>query len=139
MQMADRVRVMDYYYIGVPDRPGEGARILSHLRNAGVYMTVIQAFPSGRRAQIDFMPSNAAAFKAAARKAGWKVTGPKKAFVIDGNDRTGALVRYFEKLGKAKINVTAASALAAGAGRFGAVLWVKARDVKRAATALGAK
>lgn len=136
--MADQVRVLDYFYVMVPDKPGEGARVLGHLRDAGVYQSVIQAFPSGRRAQINFFPSDAAAFKAAARKAGWKVTGPKKAIVIDGADRTGALVDYFDKLGKAKINVTAASALAAGAGRFGAVLWVKPRDVGRAAKALGA-
>ena len=44
---------------------------------------------------------------------------------------------YFAKLGDAKINVTANSAIAAGAGRFGAILWVKPRDVKRAAKVLG--
>lgn len=137
--MADRVRMLDYFYIVTPDKPGEGARVLTHLRDAGVYLTAIQAFPSGRRAQIDFMPSNVAAFKAAARKAGWKVVGPKKAFAIEGPDRTGAMVNHFAKLGKAKINVTAASALAAGAGRFGAVVWVKPRDVRRAARVLGAR
>lgn len=136
--MADRVRVMDYFYVGVPDKPGVGASVLGQLKEAGAHQTVIHSFPTGRRAQIDFFPSDPATFKAAARKAGWKVAGPKKAFVIEGADRTGALVRYFDKLGKAKINVTAASALTAGAGRFGAVLWVKQRDVRRAAKVLGA-
>ena len=51
--------------------------------------------------------------------------------------RVGALADWFAALGGAKINVTAVSAITAGAGRFGAVLWVKARDVKRAAKALG--
>lgn len=32
---------------------------------------------------------------------------------------------------------TATTAIVAGAGRFGAILWVKPRDVKRAAKALG--
>ena len=137
--MADRVRLVDYFYITASDRPGEGARVLSQLKDAGVYVTAIHAFPSGRRVQIDFMPANAAAFKATARKAGWKVAGPKKVFVIDGPDRTGALMNHFAKLGKAKINVTAASALAAGARWFGAVLWVKPRDVQRAARVLGAR
>jgi len=137
--MADRVRLLDYFYVGIPDKPGEGARVLADLRVAGVHLTAIHAFPSGRRAQVDFVPSDPAAFKAAARKAGWKAAGPKKAFVIDGADRTGALVNYFAKLGKAKINVTAVSALAAGAGRFGAVLWVKQRDITRAARVLGAR
>jgi hypothetical protein len=39
---------------------------------------------------------------------------------------------------RAKINVTAVDAVTAGAGRFGAILWVKQSDVNRAARALGA-
>ena len=42
------------------------------------------------------------------------------------------------KLGAAKINVTAVSAVTAGMGRYGAILWVKPRDVNKAAAALGA-
>ena len=41
-------------------------------------------------------------------------------------------------LGDAKINVTAVDAVCAGAGRYGAILWVAPRDVTRAAKALGA-
>ena len=33
--------------------------------------------------------------------------------------------------------VTAADAVCAGAGRYGAILWVKPRDVKKAAAVLG--
>ncbi len=44
---------------------------------------------------------------------------------------------HFAKLADPRINVTAAIATAAGAGRFGAILWVEPRDVKRAAKALG--
>ena len=47
------------------------------------------------------------------------------------------MVEYFAKLANAKINVTATDALTAGAGRFGAIVWVKARDVNRAAKVLG--
>ena len=42
------------------------------------------------------------------------------------------------KLTGAKINVTAATGVCAGMGRYGAILWVKPRDVKKAAAALGA-
>jgi len=135
--MPDVVRLVDYFYVVMPDKPGEGARALSSLEEAGVNLMILHSFPSGRRAQVDFVPSDPAAFKAAAKKARWKVVGPKKAFLIEGDDRVGALVDYFTRLGAAKINVTAASAVAAGMGRFGAILWVKARDVKRAAKVLG--
>jgi hypothetical protein len=129
--------LVDYFYIGTTDKPGEGARILRHLRGAGVNLIALHAFPAGRRAQIDFVPTSAEAFKAAAKAAKWKVVGPKKAFVIEGEDRLGALADYFARLGDAKVNVTAADAVTAGAGRFGAILWVKPRDVKRAVRALG--
>lgn len=135
--MPDEIRLVDYFYVDVPDKPGEGARVLGHLKAAGVYLLGIHAFPKGRRAQVVFVPADPAAFRAAAKAARWKVVGPKKAFVVTGEDRVGALVDYFAKLGDAKINVTAGDAWAAGAGRFGAVIWVKARDVKRAAKALG--
>ncbi|MBI2561772.1 MAG: hypothetical protein HYW08_05100 [candidate division NC10 bacterium] len=41
------------------------------------------------------------------------------------------------RLGAAKINVTAVDAVCAGADRYGVILWVKPRDVKRAAKAIG--
>ena len=37
----------------------------------------------------------------------------------------------------AKINMTAVTGLAAGQGRFGAILWVSPRDVKKAAKVFG--
>ncbi len=135
--MADAIRLVDYFYIATADKPGEGARILQHLKDAGVNLAVLYAFPAGRRTQVDFVPTSDTAFRAVAKAAKWKVVGPKKALVIEGEDRAGALVDCFARLGEAKINVTAVSAVTAGAGRFGAILWVKPRDVKRAAKALG--
>ncbi len=135
--MPDTILLVDYFYIETPDKPGEGARALGYLKEAGVNLLALHAFPKGRRSQVDFVPSDPAAFKAAAKAAKWKVAGPKKAFIVQGDDRVGAMVEYFAKLANAKINVTATDALTAGAGRFGAIVWVKARDVKRAAKALG--
>jgi hypothetical protein len=136
--MPDTVRVVEYFYAEASDKPGEGARLLSYLSNAGVNLLAFHGFPRGRKAQIDFVPADPAAFKAAAKAARWKVVGPKKALLIEGDDRVGALVDYFDRLAAAKINITATDAVANGAGRFGAILWVKARDVKRAAKTLGA-
>jgi hypothetical protein len=41
------------------------------------------------------------------------------------------------KLSQAKINIIAAHAAVAGAGRYGAILWVKPRDVAKTAKVLG--
>jgi hypothetical protein len=136
--MAETVRRVQYFYITAPDRPGEGARALQTLRDAGVNLLAFSGFPAGRRAQLDFVPEDPAAFRAAARKAGWKLTGPKTGFLVEGDDRTGVMADLLGRLADARINVTASDAVVAGAGRFGAILWVTARDVNRAAKVLGA-
>lgn len=136
--MAETVRVMDYYYVMVPDKPGEGARILGELRIAGVNLVAYSGFPSGRGAQLDFVPVDPAAFKAVAKRNKWKVKGPKRAFLIEGDDRIGACAAVLDRLAAAKINVIAMDGVAAGAGRWGAILWVKPRDVKKAGAVLGA-
>lgn len=136
--MAETVRRVQYFYIMAPDKAGEGARALQVLRDAGVNLLAFSGFPVGKRAQLDFVPVDPEAFRAAARRAKWKVTGPKVAFLIEGDDRTGICAELLGKLAAAKVNVTATDAVVAGAGRFGAIMWVKPRDVNRAAKALGA-
>jgi hypothetical protein len=136
--MADTVQRVEYFYVEVADRPGEGARVLGVLRDAGVGLLAFSGFPRGRRAQVDFVPADSKAFREAVRKVKWAVTGPKRAFLIQGADRTGAVAEIMTKLADAKINVTAVDAVCAGDGRYGAILWVAPRDYNRAAKALGA-
>lgn len=136
--MADRVRKVAYFSMNVPNRPGEGARILAALADAGVNLLAFTGFPAGGKAQIDFIPEKTAAFTAAARKAKIRVSAKKTGFLIQGEDRTGAVARVLGKLAKSRINVTAIDALSAGKGRYGAILWVKPRDVSKASRVLGA-
>jgi hypothetical protein len=135
--MAETVRTADYFYVMVPDKPGEGARVLGELRSAGVNLVAYSGFPSGRGAQLDVVPTDPAAFKAVAKQKKWKVKGPKRAFLIEGDDRVGACADVLGRLAAAKINVTAMDALAGG-GRYAAILWVKPRDVKKTTSVLGA-
>ena len=135
--MSDTVTLVDYYYTMVPDKVGEGARILGALRDAGVNLLAFTGFPEGRAVQLDFVPADAGAFVAAAKAAKVKLSRPKKAFLISGDDRTGAMADVHAKLAAAKVSVTAADAVTAGMGRFGAILWVQPKDVKKAAVALG--
>lgn len=135
--MAETIQRVRYFYTEVSDRPGEGARVLSALKDAGINLLAFSGFPKGRRAQIDFIPADEEAFRAAAKQAKLKLVGPKTGFLIQGEDRVGAVADLLTKLANANVNVTAVDAVAAGAGQYGAILWVKARDVNKAASALG--
>jgi len=136
--MADIMRRIEYYYAVVPNRTGAGAKVFNALKAGSVNLIALNGFPtSTRRAQLDLVPSDRDAFLAAAQKAGIKLVGPKVAFLIQGEDRVGAVADILSKLGQARINVIAMQAIAAGAGRYGAILWVKPRSVGKAAQALG--
>jgi hypothetical protein len=137
--MAETIRRVEYFYVETEQKPGVGARLLDELKAAGVNLLAFSGFPSGRRAQIDFVPEDAQAFRAVARRAKWKLTGPKRAFLIAGDDRPGVVGEILGRLAKAGINVTAIDAVCAGSGRFGALLWVAPRDVTRATKVLGAE
>jgi hypothetical protein len=136
-EMPDTIRVADYFYLTVPDKPGEGARVLNVLKDAGVNLLAFSGFPEGRRTQLDFFPADPAAFKQAAKKAKWKVVGPKRGFLLRDDDRVGAIAELLERLGNAKINVTAIDAVSVD-GRYGTIFWVAPKDVKKTATLLGA-
>jgi hypothetical protein len=135
--MAETVRKIEYYYVETSNKPGEGAKVLAALRDAGANLLAFSGFPSGRKSQLDFIPEDAVAFKAAAKKAGLKLSSKKTGFLVQGEDRLGAIAEIAEKLAGAKVNITAIDAVCAGAGRYGAILWVKAPDVRKAAKALG--
>jgi len=135
--MSETIRQVDYYYTETPNKPGEACRALDSLKAAGINLLAFSGFPSGRRSQLDFIPEDPAAFVQAARKAKLKLSPRKTGFLIQGQDRVGAICDVLAKLAAAKINVTAIDALCAGEGRYGAILWVKAADRKRAAKALG--
>src|SRR5207245_10380635 len=89
--MADSIRRVSYYYTTISDKPGEGARLLETLRSAGVNLLAFHAFPSARKAQVDFVPSDAALFTAAAKGAKVKSATPRTACLLDEADRVRTL------------------------------------------------
>jgi hypothetical protein len=72
-----------------------------------------------------------------AARAGITLGEAKRAFLVQGDDRVGAVAETTAKPAGANINVTAAAATGAGAGRYGMILWVAPADFERAAAALG--
>lgn len=137
--MADTVRGVDYFYVTVSDTPGAGQRVLSSLKASGVNLLAFLGFPVGEgRSQIDLVPEDPEALKSAAEQAGVTLSEAKRVFLIQGDDRVGAVADTMEKLASANVNVTAATAAGAGSGRYGMLLWVAPADYERAAEALGA-
>src|SRR5215211_732253 len=141
--MADTVRGVEYYYVTVSDEPGEGQRILSALKDSGVNLVAFLGFPlGGGRSQLDLVPENPESLKEAAERAGVTLSEARRAFLIQGDDRVGAVAENTAKLAEANINLAAAAATGAGSGRYGMVLWVAAaasspacpRDARRPAT-----
>ena len=137
--MADRVRKIQYCTCEVPARPGQAAIALGALAEGGVDLLAFTGFPlGGGRAQLDFAAASLAGVRRVARREGWRLSRPKRAFLIQGDDRVGAVHRHVARLAAARINVTALDAVTAGANRYGVILWVKPRDYARAARALRA-
>ena len=136
--MPDEIRRLDYYYVTVPDKPGEGNRILTALHEAGINLLGVTAFPHGaRRSQLDLIPEDAAALAKAAKTAGLKLSKKKSGFLIQGDDRPGAVAEIVGKLSQANVNITSVHAFCAGGGRYGGMLWVKPPDLRKAAKVLG--
>jgi hypothetical protein len=136
--MAQRIRKVQYFSMATPNKAGEGARILGMLRDAGVNLLAYTGFPDGRKAQMDFVPTDSGRLRRAAKRLKLRLSAGKTGFLVQGDDRRGAVADVMARLAKARINVTAIDAVCAGKGRYGAILWVKPRDVRSAAKTLRA-
>ena len=136
--MAQKARRIDYFTMGISNRPGKAAEVLETLRKARVNLLGFTGFPRGSRGQLDFIPEDTASFMATARHAEWALKKKKTGFLVQGDDRPGAIGSVLSRLAGVGINVTAIDAVCAGKGRFGALLWVKPKDVRKAARVLGA-
>lgn len=137
--MATTIRKTAYFSMKAPNRAGQGARLLNGLAAHGINLLAFTGFPSSGGAQVDFVPYNVPKFTRAARKLGLRVSKKKTVFLAQGTDKAGAIAAICGKLAKAGINMIAMDAVVAGRGRFGAVFWVKPRDVARASRVLRAR
>jgi hypothetical protein len=133
------VRKASYYSMKVPQRPGSGAQLLAALKAAKVNLLAFTGFPAGGGAQVDFVPQDNAKFVRAARQAKLRISSRKTVFLVQGEDRVGALAQVLGKLAKARMNVVAVNAVTAGRRRYGMMFWVKPKDVAKAARLLRAR
>ena len=134
--MSQGVRKVDYFHVMIANKPGRGAQVLADLAAEKVNLLAFSGFPAGGKGQLDLIPESSAALRRAARKLGLDLSARKTGFLVHGADRVGAMTRVLATLAAGKINITAMDAVTAGAGRFGAIFWVKPKSVAKAARLL---
>jgi hypothetical protein len=137
--MAEEVRQVEHYSASIPNKVGEGARVLSALRDAGVNLIAFWGYQyRAGRDQLEFIPENGAVFVATAKQAKLKLSEKRTALYFHGEDRPGAVADVLEKLAAARINLGAVQAVCGGAGRYGAVLFLSPAAARKAARVLDA-
>src|SRR5881396_2890076 len=103
------IRKVSYFSMKVPNRPGIGAQMLKSIAMSKHNLLAFTGFPQGGKAQVDFVPANPVEFAKGAKKHGVNLGKRKTAFLVQGEDRVGAL------------------------------LWVKPKDIARTSRLLGAR
>ncbi len=136
--MPDTVRKVHYYSTTVSNRPGEAFRVLSTLVSAGINLLACAGHSTGRRSHIDVVPDDERKFAATAKKARLLFDQKRAGFLIQGDDRPGALADQLRQLADHGVNVAAVDGVSAGQGRWGAIVWVDPRDLARAGKLLRA-
>lgn len=136
--MAAIIRRVEGFSTMVADVPGEAYRLLARLAGAGVNLLAFTAIPnSPLMTQLILFAEEAPKLRAALEGMGAPFSGPKHAFVVQGNDQIGALVAIHRTLFDAGVNVYASNGVTDGHGGYGYILHVHDEDFESAARALG--
>ena len=132
------IRRAAYFRTTIEDRPGEAYQILTQLAGAGVNLLVFNAVPIDTlHTELVLFAEDVERLTAVAQESGMILRGPEHAFLIQGDDRLGAIADIHARLYDARVNVYASSGVADGDGHFGYVIHVRPGDFENAATALG--
>jgi len=138
--MATEITQFDYRYIIIDDQASTAASVLASLRQAGISLLGFSEFPhASGKAQLDFIAEDTEDLLETARANGLTLSDRKSGFLIRGENRPAeVMVDILNRLADARVRLTSMQAVSAGAGRFGAMLWVRPLDMRAAAKALGA-
>ena len=138
--MATEITQVDYRYIILDDEPSAAAAALSTLWDLGIGLVGYSAFPYGPgKSQVDLIAEDSEGLARTVQDMGLSLSRKKTAFLIRGDSKPApAVAEILRKLATVHIRVTSLQAVSAGAGRFGALLWVAPPDVETAAKVLNA-
>ena len=135
--MAFNIRRVNYYYITIKDEPGQAYQILDSISGLGINLLAFTAIPmGGNSTQLTLFPDDDHDLNSLAVSSGLKIEGPHPAFLVQGDDKLGALTQVHYKFFLANINVYASSGVSDGRGSFGYIIYVKPEDFEHAAKAL---
>jgi hypothetical protein len=130
-------RKVQYFYATVEDRPGAAFRLLAKLAESDVNLLAFSATPTGpNQTQVVLFPEDPHALAEVAEQSNLVLTGPQSAFLIQGDDRLGALTEVHRVLADAKVNVFNSTGVTDGRGGFGYIIYVRPEDIDRAAHVL---
>lgn len=136
--MPDVIRRVDYFNTTIRDQPGEGYKLLAQLAELGLNLVAFTAIPVGpNHTRLTLFPEDSGMMEAAAQRAGMQLEGPHPAFLVQGDDKLGALAGIHENLYNADVNIFASSGVTDGRGTFGYLIYVRPEEYDRAAAALG--
>lgn len=137
--MSLAVRTLDYFYIRVEDQAGRAYQLLEKLASEEINLLAFSAVPFGNgRCELTIFPDSTARFRDVAQRLGWTISNPQHAFLIQGDDRLGALADIHHQLLEANVNIYASTGVTDGQGHYGYIIYVKDEDFPIAAKALRA-
>ena len=132
------VRPVEYFTTTLHDSPEAATHLLATLAASGVNLLAFNAIPVGLLAtQLVIFPDDPDAFAHLVKAPGWTVSGPQRAFLVQGDDELGALARLHDDLADAGVHPYASTGVADGRGGFGYVIYVRGEEFETAAAALG--
>jgi hypothetical protein len=139
-KMAANVKCVDYFYVTVPDQPGQAYRLLAELASAEVNLLAFGAIPVGPTdTQLTLFPESSGRMANSIERLGLMIHGPHSALLVQGDDQLGALVDIHRRLSDARINIYASNGVTNGAGGYGYVIYIRPEDFNRAVDLLDAR
>lgn len=135
--MTASIRSVEYFNANVEDRPAAAYEILTQIAAGRVNLLAFSAVPTGsQHMQLVLFPEDAGRLAEVAEKRGIRISGPFRAFLIQGDDRLGAIADIHRTLADAAVNVFASTGVTSGEGKFGYLIYVRPADYANAANAL---
>lgn len=115
-------KMISYFALTLPNRPGELAHFAAQLRDAGINLIGLWGYEAdGDRTRIACVPESAAAFRRFFSDSGVPLDEGVTLYISD-LDTSGALVELLHRIAAGGINIDSIECVAAGP-RFGCFIW----------------